>query len=107
MLGGQNFGLTTKDLTGRLVRWALELQDFNFVYRPGHANADTDGLSRLPADDELIIHVCATDFSEDDHRRASIQRTWLHLPPIPNRLENSEQQLQISTLGSSGRAPNA
>ena len=41
--------MQTKDLTGRLARWALKLQeyDFDIQYRPGKANANADGLSRL------------------------------------------------------------
>ena len=39
---------TLKDSHGRLARWALALQpyDFTVIHRSGHANANTDGLSK-------------------------------------------------------------
>ena len=39
---------TLKDIHGRLARWALALQpcDYTVAHRSGHANANTDGLSR-------------------------------------------------------------
>ena len=39
---------SARHVNGRLSRWALMLQpyDFKIRYRPGHSNANADGLSR-------------------------------------------------------------
>ena len=39
-----------KDATGRLARWALLLQqyDFEIIHRPGCQNGNADALSRRP-----------------------------------------------------------
>ena len=46
------FLLGTRDLSGRLARWSIALQQYNFkiVYKPGreNGNAVADALSRLP-----------------------------------------------------------
>ena len=41
-------------------RWVAELADFNFKIkdRPGKANADADGLSRMPMDFESFKSQC-------------------------------------------------
>lgn len=42
--------MTSKNLTGRLHRWALQLQEYDFTieYRPGSTNVVADALSRAP-----------------------------------------------------------
>jgi hypothetical protein len=40
---------------GRIQRWALMLSSYEYklVYRPGIANSNADGLSRLPTEGEV------------------------------------------------------
>ena len=42
--------MTTTKLTGKLARWALLLQEYEFqvIHRPGIANSNADGCSRCP-----------------------------------------------------------
>ena len=42
--------MTIKDVTGRLARWSLFIQqfDFNIKHRPGITNGNAYGLSRRP-----------------------------------------------------------
>ena len=45
-----NWLMTSDKLTGKLARWALILQEYDFtiMFRPGSSNANADGLSRNP-----------------------------------------------------------
>ncbi|CAF2043665.1 unnamed protein product [Rotaria magnacalcarata] len=50
--------LNTKDLSGRLARWAISLSAFNIVdikYKPGKTNTNCDTLSRYPLSPHLTI----------------------------------------------------
>ena len=75
--------MSTKDLTGRLARWSLKLQEYAFEirYRRGKANGNADALTRLPitaADDEhVVIHLCAAHFGAENEEtgRTKRQRT--------------------------------
>lgn len=42
--------MTIKDVTGRLARWSLFIEQFDFdiKHRPGITNGNADGLSRRP-----------------------------------------------------------
>ena len=48
-------------------RWVAELADFNFKIkdRPGKANADADGLSRMPMDFESFKSQCIQSVCQD------------------------------------------
>ena len=48
--GALRWPMNVKDATGRLARWALLLQQYNFdiIHRPGCQNGNADALSRRP-----------------------------------------------------------
>ena len=58
--------MNIKDATGRLARWSLLLQqyDFEIVYRPGKEHGNADSLSRRPYD----VDVCLNTFQKKIHR---------------------------------------
>ena len=58
--------MTTSDLTGKLARWTLRLQEYDFEikYRPGSANANADGL-RLTSPGQAIKFKFLKFKSED------------------------------------------
>lgn len=59
--------LTTAKLNATTQRWVVELADFQFVikYRPGKANRDADGLSRMPLDREQYMKKCTQNVDPD------------------------------------------
>ena len=58
--------MNIKDATGRLARWSLLLQqyDFEIVYRPGKEHGNADSLSRRPYD----VDVCLNTVQKKIHR---------------------------------------
>lgn len=59
--------LTTAKLNATTHRWIAELADFNFSikYRPGKANGDADGLSRMPLDMEQYMGTCSQEMEPE------------------------------------------
>ena len=56
-----------KNPTGRLARWALELQQYNYtiLYRKGSQNVVPDLFSRIYQDDQLeAIEIAAVVMAE-------------------------------------------
>ena len=77
--------MTTTDLTGKLARWSLKLQEYTFEikYRPGAANGNADALTRLPIKDDsnLVIQLCTsqlTDAPEKMPKRRRLTRPPAH-----------------------------
>ena len=64
-----------KDVTGRRMRWVIELEsyDFELIYRQGRIHSDADALSRLQNADE----DCATDHDDLEGLTANEPTTLL------------------------------
>ncbi|XP_048580823.1 uncharacterized protein LOC116616199 isoform X2 [Nematostella vectensis] len=60
--------LTTAKLNATGQRWVSELADYNFVikYRPGKANGDADGLSRISQGMEKYMEECQKTICQED-----------------------------------------
>ncbi|TWW52959.1 hypothetical protein D4764_0155110 [Takifugu flavidus] len=58
---------STAKLNATTHRWIAELADFNFSikYRPGKANGDADGLSRMPQDMEQYMETCSQEMEPE------------------------------------------
>jgi hypothetical protein len=64
--------MTTKDLSGKLARWAITIQEFKMkiIHKPGKLNIVADALSRVPAgkapEDKIdeVLYTIAQLFSE-------------------------------------------
>ena len=96
--------MTIKDVTGRLARWSLFIQQFDFdiKHRPGITNGNADGLSRRPYS---VKNVAALDplvsFSTDricemqqkDPELAQMM-TYLETKKLPNDEKSSRFVLQ-------------
>lgn len=87
--------MKTNDLTGKLARWNLRLQEYDFeiCYRPGSRNANADGLSRLA-------------FPEQDAKYMTFD-TGYKEPCLGNlgmmQVEEDEEEYGYSSLNSSPR----
>jgi hypothetical protein len=55
-------------LKGRLERWIMELQEFQFsvVHKPGKIHSNADALSRLVAHDQSTENTLNTTFNSHD-----------------------------------------
>lgn len=79
-----------KDIGGRLTRWMIYLQQFNFQfeYKPGknHGNADT--MSRCPATENVVTIVHQLEINPDDMSRAQLANE--HLAPVIKALKEEK-----------------
>lgn len=67
--------MSLKDLSGRLARWSLQFQAYNFhvEHRKGRDNIVADMLSRLPVVDEIadvdqIFEFETTEFESNEYK---------------------------------------
>ncbi|KAE8964049.1 hypothetical protein PR002_g29094 [Phytophthora rubi] len=76
--------MTSPNLTGKLHRWALTLQEFDFdvQYRPGSTNVVADALSRAPA--------AATELAAIGRRRLAKQRAAERVAPTEGTGETAD-----------------
>ena len=79
--------MTTKDLTGKLARWSLKLQEYDFIidYRKGALHANVDALSR-----RVCTYYAWDGFPPEDQ--------CLRLPAY--MMEASVEKLTCATCGS-------
>lgn len=83
--------MNQKDLTGRLARWSLKLQAFDFCieHRKGSANVVPDTLSRAPVDElQLVvtqpINLTDSEFSSESYTkmRTEVEAHTEELPDL-------------------------
>ncbi|PFX12172.1 Retrovirus-related Pol polyprotein from transposon 17.6, partial [Stylophora pistillata] len=77
--------MNVKDASGRLARWALLLQqyDFEIVHRPGKMHGNADSLSRRPYDTRECNSI-----QKDEPKERELQRRDFDLSVIIDYLEN-------------------
>jgi transposase InsO family protein len=63
-----------KDIGGRLTRWMIYLQQFNFQfeYKPGKSHGNADTMSRRPATENIVTIVHQLEINPDDMSRAQL-----------------------------------
>jgi len=82
--------MTMKDLSGRVARWSLQLQgyDFSIEHRKGSENVVADTLSRIMEviriDPTELLGLEATDFAAEDYTELvqDVESNRKHLPDL-------------------------
>ena len=100
--------MTLKTPTGRLARWALQLQPYNLIvqYTLGKANVIADTLSRPPiVPSSCQVNVVEIDLPTDGAQRLRQQQLEdSELKKIIGALSSMKaEETQLSRLAQSGR----
>ncbi|CAK9832692.1 Transposon Ty3-I Gag-Pol polyprotein [Anthophora retusa] len=86
--------MTLKSPSGRLARWALQLQPYNITikYAPGKSNVVADTLSRPPCTDETIATcpICIVSVDLPSQGPANIRQEQLLDPEVRKIIETLE-----------------
>ena len=91
--------LSAQKMEGRLCRWALALQEFDFEikYRRGSTNTNADALSRIPPDLCAVTQVCP-ELAVEDIRRAqqsdkTLRQIWQYLSVQKKQTSNQDWKI--------------
>ena len=81
-----------KDTGGRLTRWLLFLQQFNFTieYKKGTTHSNTDTLSRRPPDSSMVAAVETCTFFADPDILTKAQNEDSQLANLKHHIEQGE-----------------
>ena len=93
--GSLSWLMNVKDPTGRLARWALQLQqyDFEILYRPGSSNGNSDALSRRAYPSASIEPLPVTSVCTTANAPVSLPVTPIDAcVPSIQRLHNLQRQ---------------
>uniref|UniRef100_A0A5S6QV55 RNA-directed DNA polymerase n=1 Tax=Trichuris muris TaxID=70415 RepID=A0A5S6QV55_TRIMR len=102
--------LAAQKMEGRLARWALAIQEYDYVikYRPGHINANADALSRIEdtcaatsVTSEISMETLRLEQQRDPMLRAIKEALDGNIPltsrsGIPRRLRQVRRQLNVA-----------
>ena len=102
--------MNMKDATGRLARWSLLLQqyDFEIVHRPGKEHSNADSLSRRPYEIDSCLNTLqkedpqlarTRDFQRRDCSMRKSPRNSKRAPLLPIPVGSAFERVAVDVLG--------